>query len=852
MVACLLALCAVPAIADIRIPGDQHIGDEESSTYSPRDPVLRERMLAFPTRFHLTQPSTITAVTFENAVSLNNHIQAMVIDGTSYAGTLSGSTYTLASPVTLSAGTHTIAPDPGCLDDSNLATDCVEDANENDISFSALVLSSPQTTTSVHFARRRNIGDDNDQDDNYEANPRDVNAWYPDASDGLSVTQSFNLSAQRVLSEIRVYRLREVDVANNTVSINGVVVGTFPVNNGNLTDPHVIYPKLSLAAGTHSITVTSGDFGDGNRDTHSFDDIILVFGSPSGGQLGSFNAVDSGGNALTGRITTKRAGASSTVDIVAINTLATALNTLFNGTVTVELMNAADDSAVFNANGCRSSWTPVQTLGTVIFNPLDLNPGRKSFSFTYNNVLRKARLRMSSGGSVACSTDAFAIRPNSFGIQVSHANSTTAGTTELLNDTGVVGSKVHRAGQPFTVRVTARNASGATTSDYDGTVELSLASVIQGPIPGVLGAQTWTSSSGVLRSDNVTYSEAGTFTIKARDAEYAIIDADDTDGNATSTGRVVESTAGVGRFTPDHFRLLSRNTPTLAAGCGAFTYLGQAFTVDTIPQAELIAVNASGARTLNYTDNSQLYKLPSNAGVPSWAGQHYPDPLAAGIPVSISATSGLHPFTNRLGGQITVRFGIASDLTAPRTLPEAPYDLEIQLTAGSMVDSDGVTYADPYVFPLTFGDDTPGNGISFGTGTNTFAFGRLFVRNAYGSELSPLAVTYGTEFYDANGGYGVQTADNCTTAPVVTLSGALAAATSVTGITGVTAGLGALTLAAPNPTATGSVDLSASGPAWLGDDTNGDTVYAEAAEGQASFGVFRQSERQIYLRETYQ
>lgn len=839
----LMALClaGTSVQADVRLQGHQHIGDSQSATYTPSDPVRRERMLSFPSRFHLTQPTTITSVTFENAISLNNSIQAMVIDGVVYNGSLSGSTFTLSASVTLSAGTHSIAPDPGCLDQNNNATICTGSANQNDISFSALVLDSAQSSTSLMFNQRRNIGDDNDVNDDYEANPTELDAWYPDSSDGASVTESFELVSAAVLSEIRFYRVREIENAVGIVSVNGAQVGTLPINtSGQLHDPAVVYPALSLAAGKHSVTVEAG--GTTNLDTFSWDDMILIFGSPTGGQLGSFNAVDSDQNAVSGRIRTKIAAQTESVDVVALSVSGAITDTVFSDVVAVELLDAQDDSGAFDANGCRSSWSVLQPLGTLSFDVLDA--GRKTFSFAYADVLRKARLRLSSGTSVACSTDAFAIRPSSLQIQASHANSTTAGTVEVLNETTSGGTKTHRAGQAFTIQIRGRNAAGNVTTQYDGLPELSVASTIEGPISGAISANNWTNNgSGTLRTDEARYSEAGTFNLQARDAEFAIVDADDPSPNRY----VVSTTTGVGRFTPDHFRLLEINTPELGSACGSFTYLGQDFSFAIEPEVEIEMVNASGARTLNYTLDSDLQKLPANASSAVTALN-----ATSLAPVALSLAGGTDPISILSNARAQVRFGVDRLYTAPRTTPEVPHELEISLT-GTITDSDGITYADPQLFPLVFGDDTVGNGLGFGAGSKSFVFGRMFIRNAYGSEIHPLTVTFGAEFYFQGGDeqYGVQTADSCTPAPTLWLTGALAASTSAVGTSGLNLGLGTTTLQAPNPVATGNLNVFVLGPAWLGADTNGDDVYSEPVTGQASFGVFRQLEEQIYLRETY-
>ena len=840
----LMLLLSSAALADIRLEGHQHIGDEERNDLTPADPVTREQMLAYPTRFHLTQPSTITAVVLENPISLQDHLPEVWINGVSRAGNLSGNTFTFNSPLTLSSGTHTIFPDPGCLDTSDptneVGAPCPAD-EANDIGFSAIVLVSAQNSSSIMLTQRRNVGDDNDIDDNYEDDLSSSNAWYPDASGGLVVDIAFTLPTSQVLAEVRLYRLRDVNATNGTVAVDGVSIGILPANVGSVTDPLIIPVATALGSGPHTLTLTSGTISSGNRDTFSWDDIVLVFGSGVSGVAGDFNVVDPAADALSGVITTKRSAVSFDLDVVA-------LNPTYVGSVNLELLNASDDSGALDSFGCRSTWNVVQGLGSV--NLALSDAGRKRFSVQYQNVMRKARVLARSGDNTqfGCSTDAFAIRPNVLTVRASHSDSLTAGTGLTLNQTGSSGSPVHRAGRPFTVQVSALNALGNTTSSYDGVPELSVSSTILGTRLGALTADTWTGAgSGTLQTQNARYSEVGTFNLGVRDADFASVDVGD--GTPVSE-RVIETTIGVGRFVPDHFQLLSRNTPTFAPACGSFTYIGQPFAFSLSPVAEIEAVSASGSRTLNYTGS--LFKLPAQAGAPSYTAINALDASSLVLDTSLVPAND-NPITALAGGRARVTYASAAQFSVPRGAAEPSFDLEVQLLAGSLTDADGVSYADPLVAPLRFGEASAGNGIRFDGGGQQQRFGQLFVRNAYGSELLPLEVIYGAEvFVSAAQGFRQESADSCTTVSSTALSGDLAAVTSVSNIDAVNLGQGQIRLAAPAPTTIGNVTLTVGGPLWLGIDADDDDVYSEAASGVASFGVHSNDvEEQIYLRETF-
>ena len=96
--------------------------------------------------------------------------------------------------------------------------------------------------------------------------------------------------------------------------------------------------------------------------------------------VGPFNAFESStsAGAVSGVIQTKVAGQSFALDLVAVNAARTAVQTAFTGAVTVELVDASNNSGLFDATtNCRSSWTTIQTLaGTRTFAASDAGRDR--------------------------------------------------------------------------------------------------------------------------------------------------------------------------------------------------------------------------------------------------------------------------------------------------------------------------------------------------------------------------------------------------------------------------------------------------------------------------------------------
>ena len=807
---------------------------------TPVDPVRRAQMTGNPSHFHLSQPVTITGVRLGAPRAYqNSNVIRVLIDGAPRTGNFDdpSHTFVFATPLTVSSGPHTIVVDPGCLNNGGNPQNCPGNS-ENDLSFSALILlSGSQTTTSRSFNRRRHIGDDNEAgNDDY------LGRYYPDVldppPDNLRIDETFSLEANRVLNQIQFFGLRDVETpagGHAQVLVDGTPVAVL-AGPGN---PLIVGATLPLAAGTHTLSVIAGTNGPGDRDSISWDDIVLLFGASSGGTPGRFNAVDPGEAAASGPIRTKVAGAAFALDIVALDLDGSTPLTDFVGAVSVELLDAGNDSGGFDAFGCRSSWNAVASFGPLSIGASDL--GRRALTLSHAGLLRVARVRVtdSATGVAGCSVDTFAIRPADFAVQASHASPVAAGTDELLNDVGTGGTRVHRAGRPFTVRATARAVGGATLTTYVGDPILSVQSTIQGTQPGSLITGSW-SGSGTRRTDLASYGEVGTFNLAVTDTSFADVDSDDT----ALAQRQFAGVAAIGRFTPDHFRLVSRNVPTFRPACGSFGYVGQPFDYEPAgpPEAIVEAVTAGGARTLNY--EGALAKLPGSLGASEYRANV---PLDAAMVPSPDNT-----VTAQGAGTARITWVSDANVAVVRAAEGVPFDLEVELRAATLQDADGVRYADPVVDPLRFGDTAAGGGIAFSTGAKQQRYGRLFVRNAYGPETLPLDVVYGVESYAATTGYGRNLADSCSLPGAVTLVDGIAASTSVLSLgTPVIAGQGVIRLAAPTGAVTGTLNVKLAGDAWLlRPDADGDGN-ADPAIGQAAFGRFREPDRRIYQRETY-
>jgi MSHA biogenesis protein MshQ len=575
-----------------------------------------------------------------------------------------------------------------------------------------------------------------------------------------------------------------------------------------------------------------------------------------------FNAFESSTGSVTGVIKTKVASSAFGLDVVALKTGGTAIETAFTGDVKLELVDAS-------AGGSCGAYALVRNLGTLTYAAAD--SGRKTLvGISEPNAWPNARIRMTYPATgaptiVACSTDNFAIRPASFGsVVASDLTSTTAGATRVLANVVVTGGNVHKAGQPFQISATAHNAVGTTTANYVGTPTPSLVACVlpgSGCVLGTLVAGTWSAASGIATTTNATYSEVGAFSMKLVDATFAVVDSAD---GSTAIERNIESAViNVGRFVPDHFDLTPASIPVFktfndtACPTRSFTYVGQPFGYVTTPQATITARNAAGGQTVNYTGT--LWKLDALGVAPFYAAVAGTLDGVPGVPVVNSTGSGTG----------TLALNAADTVSFARTTPVAPFNADISLsisigdTTENAVAGNGIIDT---LIPAGF------SSMAFDSG-NEIRFGRLVLSNAHGSEVLSLPVPAETQFWNG-AGFIHNTADSCTQLAAVNVGlsnwqrNLNACETSVSLSGRFNAGRGNLKLSAPGANNTGSVDLTmnlaaagagntcpvgtvtGANQTWLQGKGSG-LAYDQNPVARGSFGLYRGNKPLIYIREMY-
>jgi MSHA biogenesis protein MshQ len=220
----------------------------------------------------------------------------------------------------------------------------------------------------------------------------------------------------------------------------------------------------------------------------------------------------------------------------------------------------------------------------------------------------------------------------------------------------------------------------------------------------------------------------------------------------------------------------------------------------------------------------------------------------ASMPIPTCVTT---PCFTVLGGQAV------ADITLPMSFsrnaaPDGDYPITkigiAPLDAdGAPVDSVGTTGAGTCnnttvaaCYDLNTIDATAVNNRAL-VATTHFRYGITNITNGYGSELLGLSLPINLQYW--NGSTYVSSADDVGTIIAIALSNyqlPLTSGSTIATLTQPTLGVGQVNLSAPGAGKNGSVDVTVTSPAYL-----------PSAGGRATFGVYRNNNSIIYMRENY-
>lgn len=375
----------------------------------------------------------------------------------------------------------------------------------------------------------------------------------------------------------------------------------------------------------------------------------------------------------------------------------------------------------------------------------------------------------------------------------------------------------------------------------------------------------------------------------------------------------------LGRFIPDHFELTgivtTRSDITAPATPSLFTYMDEPMKFElTVTAYRYVAAHSTPSTTdvtQNYAGkfakldaatlcNGNLAACGVVANYGNWFATANGSQCAAGSQcMGLGAVSGSTPLSTRLALDVAstgsaqptsswsagVGTFTANVVFKRDTAPDGPYGT-LQI-GGKPLDSDGVTLP-----PRNSTDTAHCVDLDVTTGTKEAAcnpgsteanlrrwlfvtdvrYGRLRLSNAFGSEKSSLQMQIQAQYWSGKS-WVLNAADSLTVLPAsaFALSGGLASNTSASAVS-LAGGKGVLTLAKPNPTATGSVDVAinlgtsgsdqsclvshggtAASLPWLR-FWNGAcaTSYDRDPSARATFGIYpAESRKTVHVRELY-
>lgn len=543
------------------------------------------------------------------------------------------------------------------------------------------------------------------------------------------------------------------------------------------------------------------------------------------------------------------AGQSFNIQVVALKSdgsAETAFSAASDKNVTLEFLDVNNSYVPItfydgsnNLSSKTVTFTTSNTTGIVAVNGLTINNAYRTLTCRISDANQSPTL-------TATSSDNFSVRPIEFTLS-SNANADATGTN--ANATPVV-----IAGNAFTVNANTNTVGYNGTPLFDTSKRNAHASAPNnGTLTGSFSAAN--SSTGNASGTNFVYQEVGYVKINTQgvyDTSFTSVDSNNGDcidsfSNVVSAGkygckfRNNTQSDFFGRFIPYHFDVDDASKVT-TAGCGSnFTYYGQD---GLTTEFQIRAENLGGTLLRNY--DGAYAKLNVNAwtDISSPTGLRFSSTnLPAGVTLSASTTPTSGSWNE---GLATV---IAKHLLSRPVNPVSEVNLSMEMDA---IDSDGVGVV---------------NGIPESinqTGNSVFRYGKLSMKNAYGSELQPLSIPLEAQYWDGVT-YRKNTLDSCSVINPINITmdnyqkNLAACETSLISSTTMNAGELTLSLSEPGNGNSGSVTLTsnlttASGSTCVPSSTGATSANlpwfgASNPSAKATFGINKTPI--IYIRENY-
>ncbi|GAB1256943.1 hypothetical protein NBRC116494_14450 [Aurantivibrio plasticivorans] len=461
----------------------------------------------------------------------------------------------------------------------------------------------------------------------------------------------------------------------------------------------------------------------------------------------------------------------------------------------------------------------------------------------------------------------FVVQPDSLEV-------TTVETPAAVANPGTTssGSGFVAAGDPFTVVVEARNASGNLTPNYgnETTVEsvtVNLANLTF-PIGGSVGVLTNPSSfsasnPGEFTNISLSWNEVGTMQISASVADGDYLGTGDITGNAS---------ADIGRFYPVDFDLVA-SAVSNSCVAGSYTYMSDA---GISVSYDISARNRAGVSVVNY-DNTDLNYITGSVTLQS---ENNDD----GVNLSNRLVTASSTWDDGVYSLVDTAADFQRDMDIGlNVIPDGPFNA---LQLGVQVsDADGADFNLLDMNPSTAGDCVAAGNCNTAelSGVLNAIFGQLYLRDVHGPESAPIPMVWQTEYWD-----GVQFVtninDQCTQLPLSavnfvgatsvinaaadTIAVTIGSATSIFDFSdpigfddclsgaaiGMCNGKAGIQYGAPGVIAAYPIDINLTGLPYLQGDWNLDGDHSDTTHPRVivRFENYRGHDRVIYWREVLQ
>ena len=348
------------------------------------------------------------------------------------------------------------------------------------------------------------------------------------------------------------------------------------------------------------------------------------------------------------------------------------------------------------------------------------------------------------------------------------------------------------------------------------------------------------SNAGTVIAGDIHYSEVGSFTMRA----------DATDFLSASGVDITSDEIVVGRFIPNSFQLSNIVDGSLENSCVTFNYIGQPFGYATPPGFRVTALNVHGNPTTNYfgTWNKLLPSSFSSGPVTLDTTNSLDIEHSAATPRVIALTDNSDGSFDTTFAADSFCYGINSAGVCQKQANSmlTPFTADIDLTLATVSD----------------GEVTTNVNQAFSPAGNDQRFGRVAMKNEFGSEIVDITLPMQAEYFD--GVTFILNSDDISCSAIntsnltITNPGGLLSTVSVDNEFA-SSGVFNVLLTAPGTGNDGAITVMPElnpdpllvDDKWLQFDWDGNGLHDNNPTGTATFGIFKGDSRQIYYRQIY-